>query len=152
MDRMQCIYCTRQQRPLSDHATRKCPTQQPAPHRLPNLSDESVSAALSMLGEQQMMRVVRALPPSESWRARVSLLSRNGTWPPILPSVSALTTLPRVLRDLLMSLPSSSVWATALVLSARSDPARSTCRHLACRLIFPQNVSIAHDVAEVHAA
>lgn len=35
----------------------------------PNLRDESVSAALSIEGEQQMMRAVFAVPPKESCKA-----------------------------------------------------------------------------------
>lgn len=40
---------------------------------------DSVSPALSMLGEQQITSAVRELPPSASWSTRVSLLSRYGT-------------------------------------------------------------------------
>ena len=41
----------------------------------PNLRDESVSAALSKEGEQQMIRAVLAVPPNESCRIHAQLLA-----------------------------------------------------------------------------
>ena len=46
----------------------------------PNMRVDLVSASLYTEGEQQMMMVVRQLPPRESCRMRVILLSRYGTW------------------------------------------------------------------------
>jgi hypothetical protein len=45
-------------------------------YRFPKRRVERVSASLKEEGEQLMTRVVRELPPSDSWRTRVSLLSR----------------------------------------------------------------------------
>ena len=46
--------------------------------RIPNRRVESVSASLYAEGEQLMMSVVLELPPSDSWRIRVSFESRYG--------------------------------------------------------------------------
>lgn len=46
--------------------------------RLPNSSVDLVSDSLKLAGEQQMTMVVRALPPRDSCRIRVSLESRYG--------------------------------------------------------------------------
>lgn len=44
--------------------------------RWPNFSVLTVSSSLSLAGEHVMIRAVRALPPSDSYKTRVSLLSR----------------------------------------------------------------------------
>lgn len=49
-------------------------------HLWPNIRVDLVSASLKMDGEQQMTMVVLQFPPKESWRIRVILLSRYGTW------------------------------------------------------------------------
>ena len=46
----------------------------------PNNNVDFVSTSLYAAGEQQMTIVVRAFPPRLSWRIRVSLLSRYGTY------------------------------------------------------------------------
>ena len=49
--------------------------------RLPKRSDDSVSCASCMLGEQQTSSVVLALPPSESWRMhRGQYVSASSLW------------------------------------------------------------------------
>jgi hypothetical protein len=47
---------------------------------LPNSSVDFVSDSLKEAGEQQMMIVVLALPPSDSCKILVSLESRYGMW------------------------------------------------------------------------
>lgn len=46
------------------------------PYRLPKSSVDLVSASLNEAGEQQIMMVVRALPPNDSCKIRVNLESR----------------------------------------------------------------------------
>lgn len=67
----------------------------------PNLSVDSVSEELKLLGEQVIIKQVLALPPSDSWSTLVSLLSLYGTYL-LTPSVSLLITMPRVVKDLLI--------------------------------------------------
>lgn len=68
---------------------------------------------------------VLELPPRDSLRIIVSLLSRNGI-KEFPASVSALITFPRVVKDKLIFLASSSVAPSAPVLEIRSLPAKST--------------------------
>ena len=90
-----------------------------------------------------MISVVRELPPRDSWRMRVNFESRYGMWLDwrtvelvpcnhyhrtfhTFPSVSALMTIPRAERDLLIFLASSKVVPDAPVFPTFSEPARST--------------------------
>ena len=79
-----------------------------------------------------MISAVLALPPSESCSTRVSFESRYGTCVD-LPSVSALITCPRALRDLLIFFASSSCVPVACVFRTISEPARSTSTSLPVR-------------------
>ncbi len=73
-----------------------------------------------------MTMVVRELPPTDSWRMRVSLLSRYGMCCLFVPSVRVMMTRPSAERDLLMFLASSRTEPSAPVLETFSEPARST--------------------------
>ncbi len=84
-------------------------------HLRPKSSVVLVSASLKEAGEQQVMIVVRALPPSDSWRMRVSFESRYGMCD-LLPSASAAITLPSADSDRLMFLASSNTVPSAPVL------------------------------------
>jgi hypothetical protein len=84
-------------------------------YRLPNSSVDLVSASLKLAGEQQMMMVVRALPPRDSCRIRVSFESLYGMCV-LFPSARAEMTFPRAESDLLMFLASSNTVPSAPVL------------------------------------
>lgn len=128
---------------------------------MPNLRVESVSDAFEVLGEQQQSSAIREFPPcavrnqdrtennpenytieptweeiqltSASCRMRVSLESRYGMWFALLvePLVRAFITFPKAESDLLIVFASSRTLPSAPVLSAFSEPARST------RISFP---------------
>ena len=82
------------------------------------------------------MSVVFALPPNDSCKILVNLLSLYGTcvdyWSEkllrkrTLLSVNALMTFPSADRDLLIFLASSRFWPEAPVLPTFSEPAKST--------------------------
>uniref|UniRef100_A0A182J2R4 Uncharacterized protein n=1 Tax=Anopheles atroparvus TaxID=41427 RepID=A0A182J2R4_ANOAO len=91
----------------------------------PKSSVDFVSDSLKLAGEQQMTMVVRALPPSDSCRMRVSFESRYGMCV-LLPSARAEITLPSADSDLLMFFASSSTVPSAPVFDTFSEPARST--------------------------
>lgn len=122
---------------------------------MPNLRVESVSDAFELLGEQQQSSAIREFPPCDtrnhskienklknykkkttwgkvltraSCRMRVSLESRYGMWFALLdePLVRAFITFPKAESDLLMVFASSRTLPSAPVLSAFSEPARST--------------------------
>ena len=86
----------------------------------------SVSSKLISAGEMHAIMIVLLLPPSESYRIRVSLESLYGTCPLFFSSVNADITLPKERRPLLMLMPSLSVAPVAPVLLALSLPAKST--------------------------
>ena len=71
---------------------------------VPKRNDEMLSFASSAAGEQLIIIVVRALPPSDSCSIRVSLLSRYGmcALSPVVLRVRALITLPSADSDLLI--------------------------------------------------
>lgn len=107
--------------------------------RVPKRRVDTVSASLNDDGEQLIIRVVFELPPSDSYRIRVSLESLYGMWVD-LPSVKLLITIPSALSDLLIFLASSSVYPVAPVLPTFSLPARSV-RYNRPLLIVPVAVS-----------
>lgn len=72
--------------------------------REPNRRDDNVSGPLSLHGEQQTTIAVFDVPPSESWRTLVNLLSLNGMCL-FLPSVNDDMTLAKALNDLLIRIP-----------------------------------------------
>jgi hypothetical protein len=72
-----------------------------------------------------MMRQVLELPPKDSSKTLVSLLSRYGICDD-LPSVKVLITSPRDVKLLLMFFASSKVYPLALVFPTFSEPAKST--------------------------
>jgi tellurite resistance protein TehA-like permease len=75
----------------------------------PNLSVDRVSLSLYALREHVITRHVWEFPPKDSYNILVSFESLYGMCPPALPSVSALITLPKADRDLLIILASSRV-------------------------------------------
>lgn len=81
---------------------------------LPKSNVDFVSDSLKLAGEQQIIMVVRALPPRDSCKILVSLESRYGMWV-LLPSASAEITLPRAESDLLMFFASSKTVPSAPV-------------------------------------
>ena len=90
--------------------------------RVFNVSSNELSA-----GEQHAIILVLELPPKESYKILVSLLSRYGICIAFLvSSVKAEITLPSAKRDLLIMIPSFIVAPVAPVFFARSDPAKST--------------------------
>lgn len=119
---------------------------------LPNSNVDLVSDSLKLAGEQQITMVVLALPPKDSCKILVSLESRYGICD-LLPSASALITLPSADSDLLMFLASSKtvpvqnysnecygsaistnkIVPSAPVFETFSEPAKST------RYNFPDN-------------
>lgn len=84
-------------------------------YRLPNSRVDLVSASLKLAGEQHMMMVVRAFPPRDSCRIRVSFESLYGMCV-LFPSARADMTFPRAESDLLMFLASSNTVPSAPVL------------------------------------
>jgi hypothetical protein len=84
------------------------------------------------------IRLVLVLPPRESRRRKVSLLSRYGTWR-CLPEemlTSAVMTLPSVESDLLMLPASRRRVPSACVSRWRSEPARSMRCSRDARMFF----------------
>ena len=82
---------------------------------LPKSRVDLVSDSLKDAGEQQIIMVVRALPPRDSCKIRVNLESLYGIWV-LFPSAKADITLPRADKDLLMFLASSKTVPSAPVL------------------------------------
>ena len=99
------------------------------------LTVDRVSSILLSAGDAQAIIVVRELPPKESYKILVSLLSRYGINPVPLAnffsSVSAEMTLPKTNRPLLILIPSSMWRPVAPVFFIRSEPAKSTKWNLA---------------------
>jgi hypothetical protein len=73
-----------------------------------------------------MMRAVLAFPPKDSESSLVSLDSLYGTKLLSLPSVRALITFPKVVRERLIPFASFKVYPLAPVFPTFSDPAKST--------------------------
>ena len=69
--------------------------------------------------------IVLVLPPNESWRSLVNLLSLYGIWW-VLPSTKADITLPSAERDKLILVAYFIPSPVAPVLAALSEPAKST--------------------------
>lgn len=78
-----------------------------------------------------MIRVVLLFPPKDYCRIRVNLESRYGTCS-FFYEVSALITLPKLLKLLLILFASYSCWPWHPVLETFSEPARSTKYSLLC--------------------
>ena len=97
--------------------------------RDPNLKEHSVSLELSRVGEQHTISIVLELPPIESCRTLVSLLSLYGMCL-ALSSDNAAITFAKALNDLLIRIPSSVCRPEVPVLAIRSLPARSTMQSL----------------------
>ena len=79
--------------------------------RLANSRVDSVSPIFTLEGEILAMMTVRLLPPRESLKMKVSLLSRYGTWR-LLPSERStreLMTFPRADKDKLIYVASLSL-------------------------------------------
>ena len=93
--------------------------------RYPNLSVLNVSCSLKGCGEHVMTRHVFEFPPRDSDKILVNFDSRYGIWWTFL-SVSALMTLPSVVKLLLIILASSRVYPAAPVFEIFSEPAKST--------------------------
>lgn len=84
-------------------------------YRLPNSRVDLVSASLKLAGEQHIMIVVRAFPPRDSCRIRVSFESLYGMCV-LFPSARAEMTFPSAESDLLMFFASSNTVPSAPVL------------------------------------
>mmetsp|Transcript_22175 Transcript_22175/g.48668 ORF Transcript_22175/g.48668 Transcript_22175/m.48668 type:complete len:239 (-) Transcript_22175:836-1552(-) len=97
--------------------------------RCPNCSADDVSLMCARSGEMLTMREVRAVPPKESLRRRVSLESRYGMCAG-LGSVSEYMHLPSAVSDRLMNFASSSMCPSDPLFDILSEPAKSTMRSL----------------------
>jgi hypothetical protein len=86
---------------------------------------ETVSASLYIEGLHVIIRQVLELPPKDSSKTLVSLLSRYGMCAD-LPSVRVLITSPREVKLLFIFFASSKVCPLALVFPTFSEPAKST--------------------------
>ena len=84
-----------------------------------------VSYLLKILGLQVIIRDVFELPPKDYYNILVNFELRYGTCYD-LPSVKALITYPRTVKDLLIFWASFIVFPYAPVLLILSEPARST--------------------------
>ena len=73
-------------------------------HATPNASCSKRLSFLSRYGTKKHMEKTLELPPNASCSKRVSLLSRYGTISPFFLLDSAVSTLPRAERDVLMCL------------------------------------------------
>lgn len=95
--------------------------------RLANSRVDRVSPMLTAEGDTLAMMTVLLLPPSESRRMKVSLLSRYGMWRPLPSDYSTreLITFPRAERDLLIMPASFRRSPIAFVFLDLSEPARS---------------------------